>query len=128
MNTDPHEHTDRSFGTQVSKIALSNIVKDRVYGYNKGRKITGEQIINNVMGSIIALSDKGASSLKREFFNKDKELDKKQLSRFLKEQGKQSGLSTDAIMSMSYDPTTGEMIAPLSSLSTRKFIESRIVS
>ena len=31
-------------------------------------------------------------------------------------------------MSMSYDPTTGEMIAPLSSLSTRKFIESRIVS
>ncbi|UWG05893.1 MAG: hypothetical protein [Bacteriophage sp.] len=42
MNTDPHEHTDRSFGTQVSKIALSNIVKDRVYGYNKGRKITGE--------------------------------------------------------------------------------------
>jgi hypothetical protein len=128
MNTDPHEHTDRSFGTQVSKIALSNIVKDRVYGYNKGRKITGEQIINNVMGSITALSDKGASSLKREFFNKDKELDKKQLSRFLKEQGKQSGLSTDAIMSMSYDPTTGEMIAPLSSLSTRKFIESRIVS
>lgn len=127
MNTDPHEHTDRSFGTQVSKIALSNIVKNRSYGNNKGRKVTGQQIIDNVMGSINALSDKGAQSLKKEFFKKG-QLDKQQLSKFLQSQGRQSDLSTDAIMAMSYDPETDEFTAPLSSLSTRKFVESRTIS
>ena len=29
LSTDPHEHTDRSFGTQAIKIGMGNVVDDR---------------------------------------------------------------------------------------------------
>ena len=39
LNTEPHEHTDRSFGTQAVKICIGNVVDDRHYGHNKGQNV-----------------------------------------------------------------------------------------
>ena len=35
LNTDPHEHLERSFGTQAIKIGFANVVDTRTYGENK---------------------------------------------------------------------------------------------
>lgn len=127
MNTDPHEHTDRSLGTQFAKVALSNLVKTRPYGRNKGVEYTGRQIVDNIFGSINRLSDIGAGKLLSEFTD-DGTLSTRKLSNFLVRQAKDSGLSRDVISSFEIDESTGQMKMPLSAQSNRRFIESRIIS
>lgn len=127
MNTDPHEHTDRSLGTQFAKVALSNLVKSRPYGLNKGVEYTGRQIIDNVFNSINRLSDLGAQKIYDEFTD-DGTLSTRKLSNFLIRQAKDSGLSRDVISSFEIDESTGQMRVPLSAQSNRRFIESRIIS
>lgn len=127
MNTDPHEPTDRSLGTQFAKVALSNLVKTRPYGRNKGVEYTGRQIVANIFGSINRLSDIGANKLLSEFTD-DGTLSTRKLSNFLVRQAKDSGLSRDVISSFEIDESTGQMRIPLSAQSNRRFIESRIIS
>lgn len=127
MNTDPHEHTDRSLGTQFAKVALSNLVKSRPYGLNKGVEYTGRQIIDNVFNSINRLSDLGAQKIYDEFTD-DGTLSTRKLSNFLIRQAKDSGLSRDVISSFEIDESTGQMRVPLSAQSNRRFVESRIIS
>ena len=127
MNTDPHEHTDRSLGTQFAKVALSNLVKSRPYGLNKGVEYTGRQIIDNVFNSINRLSDLGAQKIYDEFTD-DGTLSTRKLSNFLIRQAKDSGLSRDVVSSFEIDESTGQMRVPLSAQSNRRFIESRIIS
>jgi len=43
---------------------MSNIVKDRIYGSNKGKAIKGQDLIDNIFGTINAMSDKGLHKLK----------------------------------------------------------------
>lgn len=127
MNTDPHEHTDRSLGTQFAKVALSNLVKSRPYGLNKGVEYTGRQIIDNVFNSINRLSDLGAQKIYDEFTD-DGILSTRKLSNFLIRQAKDSGLSRDVVSSFEIDESTGQMRVPLSAQSNRRFIESKIIS
>lgn len=127
MNTDPHEHTDRSLGTQFAKVAISNLVKDRPYGLNKGKNFTGRQIIDNIFGTINRLSDLGANKIYEEF-TEDGVLSTRKLSNFLIRQAKDSGLSRDVISSFEIDEETGQMKVPLSAQSNRRFVESRIIS
>ena len=49
LNTDPHEHLERSFGTQAIKIGFANVVDTRTYGENKGLAIKGSEIKKNIM-------------------------------------------------------------------------------
>lgn len=127
MNTDPHEHMDRSLGTQFAKVAISNLVKDRPYGLNKGKNFTGRQIIDNIFGSINRLSDLGAQKIYDEFTDNGV-LSTRKLSNFLVRQAKDSGLSRDVITSFQIDEETGQMRVPLSAQSNRRFVESRIIS
>lgn len=127
MNTDPHEHTDRSLGTQFAKVALSNLIKDRPYGLNKGVDYTGRQIIDNIFNNINKLSDIGADKIKSDFMDGDYVSNKK-LSDFLVQQGKSSGLSRDTVQSFEIDENTGQIRIPLSAQSNRRFIESKIIS
>ena len=127
MNTDPHEHMDRSLGTQFAKVALSNLIKTRPYGLNKGVKYTGRQIIDNIFNSINRLSDLGAQKIYDEFTDEGT-LSNRKLSNFLIRQAKESGLSRDVITSFQIDEETGQMRIPLSAQSNRRFIESRIIS
>lgn len=63
LNTSPHEHLDRSFGTQAVKICLGNLIDNRTYGNNKGQSVTGAQIKERVMGAINRLSVRGANEV-----------------------------------------------------------------
>lgn len=126
LNTEPHEHMERSFGTQAVKICLGNAIDDRVYGENKGRAITGETIKKGVMDSIKSLSSKGQTSVLRRFF-KDGKIDNEKLSEFLISQAKSSGLSDEFIYGLSLNEK-GEFRMPLAAMSSRNWVESRIIS
>lgn len=127
LNTDPHEHIDRSFGTQAIKICLGNLIDDRIYGTNKGIQKTGEQIKNEVMQAINQLSDIGYANIVKRFFNKDKSVNNKALSDYLISQATSSGMSEEFIRGLGLDEN-GEFITPLAAMSSRQWVESRLSS
>lgn len=126
LNTDPHEHIERSFGTQAAKIALGNTVDDRIYGINKGQSVKGSDIKRNVMDAIKALAGKGRNKVMRRFF-KDGSIDNKALSDYLISQAKGSGLSRELLEGLSLDES-GDFNVPLAAMSSRNWVESRVNS
>jgi len=58
LNTDPHEHNEATVGTQMTKIALSNLNHSSMY-YYKGKNISGNILLTQVMDNINALSNIG---------------------------------------------------------------------
>lgn len=137
LNTDPHEHTDRSFGTQAIKIGMGNVVDDRYYGHNKGKHVSGSQIKKDIFGCIKALSTLGYTSLKGgtingkkkkgRFFKLDGSIDKAALSRYLVEEATGNGMSQEIIDALKLD-SKGNFKALIAALSVRNWIESKIIS
>ncbi len=137
LSTDPHEHTDRSFGTQAIKIGMGNVVDDRYYGHNKGKHVSGSQIKKDIFGCIKALSTLGYTSLKGgtingkkkkgRFFKLDGSIDKAALSRYLVEEATGNGMSQEIIDALKLD-SKGNFKAPIAALSVRNWIESKIIS
>ena len=133
LNTEPHEHTDRSFGTQAVKICIANVVDSRTYGGNKGKNITGDQIKRDVFGCIKALSTKGYTKLKGRngkagrFFDAHGHINNKALSEYLIKEATGTNMSAEIVEALSLDKN-GNFKAPIASLSTRNWIESKIVS
>lgn len=127
LNTDPHEHIDRSFGTQAVKICLGNLIDDRIYGTNKGIQKTGEQLKNEVMSAINRLSDIGRANILKRFFDKNGNVNNKALSDYLISQATSSGMSEEFIRGLSLDEN-GEFITPLAAMSSRQWVESRLIS
>lgn len=126
LNTDPHEHIDRSFGTQAVKICLGNLIDDRVYGQNKGKEVTGRQIKEQVMDAINSLSIKGSADVMHRFF-KQGTIDNRQLSEYLISQAVSSGMSNEVIEGFKLDKD-GNFKMPLAATSSRKWVESRLIS
>lgn len=126
LNTDPHEHMDRSFGTQAVKICLGNLIDDRVYGTNKNSTKTGEQIKTETMAAINQLSDNGYDSVIKRFFRNGK-LNNKALSDYLISQAVSSGMSDEFVKGLTID-SDGNIMVPLAAQSSRQWIESRIIS
>lgn len=133
LNTEPHEHTDRSFGTQAVKICIGNVVDDRHYGHNKGQNVSGARIKKDVFGCIKALSTKGYMKLKGSngvagrFFDKNGRINNKALSNYLIQEAKGTNMSADITEALALDKK-GNFRAPIASLSTRNWIESKIIS
>lgn len=133
LNTEPHEHTDRSFGTQAVKICIGNIVDDRHYGHNKGQNVSGARIKKDVFGCIKALSTKGYMKLKGSngvagrFFDKNGRINNKALSNYLIQEAKGTNMSAEITEALALDKK-GNFRAPIASLSTRNWIESKIIS
>lgn len=133
LNTEPHEHTDRSFGTQAVKICIGNVVDDRHYGHNKGQNVSGARIKNDVFGCIKALSTKGYMKLKGSngvagrFFDKNGRINNKALSNYLIQEAKGTNMSAEITEALALDKK-GNFRAPIASLSTRNWIESKIIS
>lgn len=126
LNTDPHEHIDRSFGTQAVKICLGNLIDDRVYGTNKATTKTGQQIKTQTMDAINQLSDIGYKRIIKRFFRKGK-LNNKALSDYLVSQAVSSGMSDEFVKGLTLDQD-GNILVPLAAQSSRQWIESRIIS
>lgn len=133
LNTEPHEHTDRSFGTQAVKICIGNVVDDRHYGHNKGQNVSGARIKKDVFGCIKALSTKGYTKLKGSngvagrFFDKNGRINNKALSNYLIQETKGTNMSAEITEALALDKK-GNFRAPIASLSTRNWIESKIIS
>lgn len=133
LNTEPHEHTDRSFGTQAVKVCIGNVVDDRHYGHNKGQNVSGARIKKDVFGCIKALSTKGYMKLKGSngvagrFFDKNGRINNKALSNYLIQEAKGTNMSAEITEALALDKK-GNFRAPIASLSTRNWIESKIIS
>lgn len=85
LNTDPHEHLERSFGTQAIKIGFANVVDTRTYGENKGLAVKGSEIKKNIMDAINSLSRIGQNKIKKEFFTNGK-VDNRKIVNYLQRQ------------------------------------------
>lgn len=74
LNTDAHEATERSIGTQMMKICFSNIDPNMRYGKDgqKGEGRLGSAIRNDIMNLVNAMTQIGTDNVRKRFFKKDK--------------------------------------------------------
>lgn len=126
LNTEPHEHQDRSFGTQAIKICLGNLIDDRSYGENKGEEVSGKEIKDRVMSAINTLTVRGARDVVRRFFYQGS-VNNTELSKFLVDQAESSGMSNEVIEGFKLDENNNFKI-PLAATSSRNWVESRLIS
>lgn len=68
LNTDPNEKKYMSIGTQTTKIALMNLNLHAQYLTRNGEVRSGQQIHDDIMQSMIALSDIGRDQLRNQYF------------------------------------------------------------
>lgn len=67
LNTHAHEATERSMGTQMFKIAFSNIIDDALYGKGTAKR-RGSEIKKDIMKQVNALTNLGITKIKERFF------------------------------------------------------------
>lgn len=126
LNTDPHEHLERSFGTQAIKIGFANVVDTRTYGENKGLAVKGSEIKKNIMDAINSLSRIGQNKIKKEFFTNGK-VDNRKIVNYLQRQATNSGMSAEIIANLTVDEN-GNIIVPIETQSIRDWIQTKITS
>lgn len=126
LNTDPHEHLERSFGTQAIKIGFANVVDTRTYGENKGLAVKGSEIKKNIMDAINSLSRTGQNKIKKEFFTNGK-VDNRKIVNYLQRQATNSGMSAEIIANLTVDEN-GNIIVPIEAQSIRDWIQTKITS
>lgn len=126
LNTDPHEHLERSFGTQAIKIGFANVVDTRPYGENKGLAVKGSEIKKNIMDAINSLSRIGQNKIRKEFFTNGK-VDNRKIVNYLQRQATNSGMSAEIIANLTVDEN-GNIIVPIEAQSIRDWIQTKITS
>lgn len=126
LNTDPHEHLERSFGTQAIKIGFANVVDTRTYGENKGLAVKGSEIKKNIMDAINSLSRIGQNKIRKEFFTNGK-VDNSKIVNYLQRQATNSGMSAEIIANLTVDEN-GNIIVPIEAQSIRDWIQTKITS
>lgn len=126
LNTDPHEHLERSFGTQAIKIGFANVVDTRTYGENKVLAVKGSEIKKNIMDAINSLSRIGQNKIKKEFFTNGK-VDNRKIVNYLQRQATNSGMSAEIIANLTVDEN-GNIVVPIEAQSIRDWIQTKITS
>lgn len=126
LNTDPHEHLERSFGTQAIKIGFANVVDTRTYGENKGLAVKGSEIKKNIMDAINSLSRIGQNKIKKEFFTNGK-VDNRKIVNYLQRQATNSGMSAEIIANLTVGEN-GNIVVPIEAQSIRDWIQTKITS
>lgn len=126
LNTDPHKHLERSFGTQAIKIGFANVVDTRTYGENKGLAVKGSEIKKNIMDAINSLSRIGQNKIKKEFFTNGK-VDNRKIVNYLQRQATNSGMSAEIIANLTVDEN-GNIVVPIEAQSIRDWIQTKITS
>ena len=97
LNTDAHEADQRAIGTQMFKIAFSNIFDNEDYGLGKtGDNITGRNLKNDIMACINALTKLGVNDIQKKFFNKDNSLNDEAVAKLVQTIVQNNGLGSSA--------------------------------
>ena len=131
LNTDPEEGKEMTMGTQMIKICLQNLIGERSYVDSRtGRTISGDEILEDMMGAINSLSKIGENEVV-EMFSSDggQTIDPEKLANYLQEQ----------LTSRNANKTLLEIIRPytkngkvnlhaLSATSDASWIESILIS
>ena len=127
--TDPHTHERQLFGTQVSTVAVANLKMDRVYGEGKpeGMQRTGQQLKNQLFGTINAISNKGAEQM-REMFLTDGELDWSKTSDVLVRAARSSNMGRDLEAALTVNEDKDGLTVPLAALPDSKWVETTLTS
>lgn len=120
LNTDAHEANERPIGTQMFKIAMSNIFDNEDYGLGKtGENIKGKAIKNDIMACINALSQIGANEIQDKFFGLNGRVSDKAVRKFIQTVIENNGLGS----------TVSEIInngGTISSLMSRTLFEQSV--
>lgn len=129
LNTDPHEHNEATVGTQMTKIALSNLNHNRTYNY-RGKSISGKVLLAQVMHNINALSDIGETQLREQMFEEDGTLDIQKFSQFLREELESRDADENLLDGIEVVEVDGKLDfkIPLEAMSSIDWIESILVS
>ena len=127
--TDPHTHDRTLFGTQVSTVAVSNLVMDRVYGdeNNPESQRTGQQLKDQLFGTINAISNKGMQKV-RDMFMTDGELDFEKTSQALIKEARSSGMGKNIEDALVYNKDKKDFEVSLAALPDSKWAETKVVS
>lgn len=140
LNTDPHEKNTTTMGTQMTKVALSNIKPNMEYTLQDGTPIRGRELLDRIMGSINALSNLGKEKIKSQLLNEDGTIDIDKFSEFLEEELDQRDADANLIDGIEVieeeevDKVTGEVRTvrrfnvELEAMSSVDWIQSIIVS
>lgn len=75
LNTDPIEEKYMNMGTQMTKVAFSNLVPGRVYKMRDGSVKTGRLILDQIMGAMNSLSNNGVKKIDKSFYSITKDKD-----------------------------------------------------
>lgn len=91
LNTHSHDEDERAIGTQILKIAFSNIVPNAEYKMHDGSTVSGSDMILNIMQLVNELTDDGVETIKQRFV-KDGIVDTEQLYKYLRSVVQNNGL------------------------------------
>ena len=122
LNTHAHESESRSLGTQMFKIAFSNIFDDVYYGSSiKGKQTRlGGVIRQDIMNCVKAMTKVGDLSIKNQFYKNGK-VNERAVQRFVQTIAKNNGLGSSAEEILSDGNT-------ISSLMSRTVFENSVSS
>lgn len=127
--TDPHTHDRTLFGTQVSTVAVSNLVMDRTYGNEADAESqrTGQQLKEQLFGTINALSNKGMQSVRNEFMS-DGQLDLDKTSKSLIREAHSSNMGKNMEDALQYNKDEQDFEVSLAALPDSKWVETKIIA
>lgn len=133
FNTNPHHKDEQSMGTQMVKVALSSLVSGNTYTKEDGTKITGRELLDQMMEQIRELSKLGKDKVGKMFYT-DHKIDQEKLGKFLREQLTSRDSDKSIIDAISVIKTTiadkviSSLKFPLSAISRINWLQSILVS
>lgn len=131
LETDPEEGFRSQLGSQMLKIALQNLrtyrSADGKYPYiaPDGRRLSGQQVLDNIMKSIEMLSSIGEENLLNKL-STNGEIDETKLAKFLYDQLSGKGANQNQLKMLK--TTDGKMKIPLAASCDASWIESIVHS
>lgn len=126
--TDPHENNSTKVGTQVIKIALSNVIKTGSYKVD-GKTINGSDLIKLINSSLSSLSSIGKRRVESKlgYNSNSNTIDWKIFSEILVDEARKAGMSDNIIDGLEINDN-GELTIPIDAMADRKWIQSRVIS
>jgi ribonuclease HI len=122
--TDPHDDfTEQTLGSQVYKIASSNIIKDKPYGNYS----TGMDMLNALTRSRVAVSNNGRHNIEASLGIKDGKISNAKLIQLLRKDAEKAKKPEDFMRSLKIDPKTGRNYLELDAFPDRRWIYSRLM-
>lgn len=98
LNTKAHDAHARAIGTQMFKIAFSNIIDDAFYGTGKNNRKArlGRQVKSDIMQCIKALTHLGVSDIEARFYKDDGSINYQAVRDFVRSVIESNGLGESA--------------------------------